>query len=177
MDRSAQLIMSCYLRLRILMLENRQQIEQSKALCRSSCIRRSAIFIQPAFITNPDTMPVKSTHMGTDFGDGTTMMKNSVPGDIKMIANITKTPLQMTFSKPFYREGNIAAPSAAMNHQQLNLSREILIFRTFHADVLQMSRTGRYPDSRNDRRCNCHNELKNILPNLLFHTILIFNSK
>ena len=104
MDRSAQLIMSRYLRLRILMLENRQQIEQSKALCRSSRIRRSAIFIQPAFITNPDTMPVKSTHMGTDFGDGTTMMKNSVPGDIKMIANITKTPLQMTFSKPFYRE-------------------------------------------------------------------------
>jgi len=50
----------------------------------------------------------------------------------------------MTFSKPFYREGNIAARSAAMNHQQLNLSREILIFRTFHADVLQMSRTGHY---------------------------------
>ena len=159
------------------MLENRQQIAQSKALCRSSRIRRSAIFIQPAFITNPDTMPVKSTHMGTDFGDGTTMMKNPVLGDIKMIANITEPPLQMTFSKPFYREGNIAARSAAMNHQQLNLSREILIFRTFHADVLQMSRTGRYPDSRNDRRCNCHNELKNILPNLLFHTILIFNSK
>ena len=152
MDCSTQLIMSKDLRLRILMLENRQQIEQSKALCRSSRIRRSAIFIQPAFITNPDTMPVKSTHMGTDFGDGTTMMKNSVPG-------------------------NIAARCAAMNHQQLNLSREILIFRTFHADVLQMSCTGRYPDSRNDRRCNCHNELKNILPNLLFHTILIFNSK
>lgn len=28
--------------------------------------------------------------MGTDFGDGTTMMKNPVLGDIKMIANITE---------------------------------------------------------------------------------------
>ena len=52
-----------------------------------------------------------------------------------------KAPLQMTFAKLFYTEANIAARSAAMNHQQLNLSREILIFRTFHADVLQMSRT------------------------------------
>ena len=177
MNRGTKLIMSRYLRLRILMPENRQQIDQGKTLCGSSCIRRFAIFIQSAFIADSDTMPVESTHMSTHLRDGTTMMKNSVPGDIKMIANITKTPLQMTFSKPFYREGNIAARSAAMNHQQLNLSGEILIFRTFHTDVLQMSRTGRYSESRNDRRCNCHNELKNILPNLLFHTILIFNSK
>ena len=128
MDRSTQLIMSCYLRLRILMLENRQQIEQSKALCRSSRIRRSAIFIQPAFITNPDTMPVKSTHMGTDFGDGTTMMKNSVPGDIKVIADILESALQVTLPKLFYGERNIAARCAAMNHQQLNLTWEIAFF-------------------------------------------------
>lgn len=106
-----------------------------------------------------------------------TMVKFSITGDVKMIPYILETSLQVTLSKLLYGEGNIAARRAAMNHQQLNLSREILIFRTFHADVLQMSRTGRYPDSRNDRRCNCHNELKNILPNLLFHTILIFNSK
>ena len=109
--------MSQDLRIRILMLENRQQIEQSKALCRSSRIRRSAIFIQPAFITNPDTMPVKSTHMGTDFGDGTTMMKNSVPGDIKVIADILESALQVTLPKLFYGERNIAARCAAMNHQ------------------------------------------------------------
>ena len=124
--------MSRYLRLRILMLENRQQIEQSKALCRSSRIRRSAIFIQPAFITNPDTMPVKSTHMGTDFGDGTTTMKNPVLGDIKMIANITEPPLQMTFSKPFYREGNIAARSAAMNYQEGYLPIVLIETACFH---------------------------------------------
>ena len=109
--------------------------------------------------------------MSTHLRDGTAMVKNSVTGNIKMVTDIKKAPLQMTFAKLFYTEANIAARSAAMNHQQLNLSGEILIFRTFHADVLQMSRTGRYPDSRNDRRCNCHNELKNILPNLFFHTI------
>ena len=117
MDRSTQLIMSRYLRLRILMLENRQQIEQSKALCRGSCIRRSAIFIQPAFITNPDTVPVESTRMSTDFRDRTTMMKNSVPGDIKVIADILESALQVALPKLLYGEGNIAARCAAMNHQ------------------------------------------------------------
>ena len=171
MNRGTKLIMSRYLRLRILMPENRQQIDQGKTLCGSSCIRRFAIFIQSAFIADSDTMPVESTHMSTHLRDGTAMVKNSVTGNIKMVTDIKKAPLQMTFAKLFYTEANIAARSAAMNHQQLNLSREILIFRTFHADVLQMSRTGRYSESRNDRRCNCHNELKNILPNLFFHTI------
>lgn len=55
--------MSRYLRLRILMLENRQQIDQGKTLRGSSCIRRFAIFIQSAFIADSDTMPVESTHM------------------------------------------------------------------------------------------------------------------
>lgn len=100
-----------------------------------------------------------------------TMVKFSITGDVKMIPYVLETSLQVTLSKLLYGEGNIAARRAAMNHQQLNLSGEILIFRTFHTDVLQMSRTGRYSESRNDRRCNCHNELKNILPNLFFHTI------
>ena len=171
MNRGTKLIMSRYLRLRILMPENRQQIDQGKTLCGSSCIRRFAIFIQSAFIADSDTMPVESTHMSTHLRDGTAMVKNSVTGDVKMIPYILETSLQVTLSKLLYGEGNIAARRAAMNHQQLNLSGEILIFRTFHTDVLQMSRTGRYSESRNDRRCNCHNELKNILPNLFFHTI------
>ncbi len=50
--------MSRYLRLRILMPENRQQIDQGKTLRGSSCIRRFAIFIQSAFIADSDTMPV-----------------------------------------------------------------------------------------------------------------------
>ena len=73
--------MSRYLRLRILMPENRQQIDQGKTLRGSSCIRRFAIFIQSAFIADSDTMPVESTHMSTHLRDGTAMVKNSVTGN------------------------------------------------------------------------------------------------
>ena len=100
------------------------------------------------------------------------MVKFPIAGDVKMITYILETSLQMTLAKLLYGEGNIAARCAAMNHQQLNLSREILIFRTFHADVLQMSRTGRYPDSRNDRSRDSHDKLENVFPKLLFHTNL-----
>ena len=112
MNRGTKLIMSRYLRLRILMPENRQQIDQGKTLCGSSCIRRFAIFIQSAFIADSDTMPVESTHMSTHLRDGTAMVKNSVTGNIKMVTDIKKAPLQMTFAKLFYTEANIAARSA-----------------------------------------------------------------
>ena len=46
----------------------------------------------------------------------------------KMITYILETSLQMTLSKLFYGEGNIAARCAAMNHQQLNLTWEIAFF-------------------------------------------------
>ena len=107
MNRGTKLIMSRYLRLRILMLENRQQIDQGKTLRGSSCIRRFAIFIQSAFIADSDTMPVESTHMSTHLRDGTTMVKNSVTGNIKMVTDIKKAPLQMTFAKLFYTEANM----------------------------------------------------------------------
>ena len=93
--------MSRYLRLRILMPENRQQIDQGKTLRGSSCIRRFAIFIQSAFIAASDTNPVESTHMSTHLRDGTAMVKNSVTGNIKMVTDIKKAPLQMTFAKLF----------------------------------------------------------------------------
>ena len=39
-----------------------------------------------------------------------------------------ETSLQVTLSKLLYGEGNIAARRAAMNHQQLNLTWEIVFF-------------------------------------------------
>ena len=124
--------MSRYLRLRILMLENRQQIDQGKTLCGSSCIRRFAIFIQSAFIADSDTMPVESTHMSTHLRDGTAMVKNSVTGNIKMVTDIKKAPLQMTFAKLFYTEANIAARSAAMNYQEGYLPIVLIETACFH---------------------------------------------
>lgn len=171
MNRSTKLIMPHDLRFRILMFENRQQVKQRKTLRLRSRVCRTAFFIQSTFIADSNTVPVESSHMRSRFRYRPAMVKFPIAGDVKMITYILETSLQMTLSKLFYGEGNIAARCAAMNHQQLNLSGEILIFRTFHTDVLQMSRTGRYSESRNDRRCNCHNELKNILPNLFFHTI------
>ena len=124
--------MSRYLRLRILMPENRQQIDQGKTLRGSSCIRRFAIFIQSAFIADSDTMPVESTHMSTHLRDGTAMVKNSVTGNIKMVTDIKKAPLQMTFAKLFYTEANIAARSAAMNYQEGYLPIVLIETACFH---------------------------------------------
>ena len=56
------------------------------------------------------------------------MVKFPIAGDVKMITYILETSLQMTLSKLFYGEGNIAARCAAMNHQQLNLTWEIAFF-------------------------------------------------
>ena len=63
-----------------------------------------------------------------------TMVKFSITGDVKMIPYILETSLQVTVSKLLYGEGNIAARCAAMNHQQLNLTGEIIIFWFFHID-------------------------------------------
>ena len=62
MNRGTKLIMSRYLRLRILMPENRQQIDQGKTLRGSSCIRRFAIFIQSAFIADVDGAAVEGPY-------------------------------------------------------------------------------------------------------------------
>ena len=88
-----------------------------------------------------------------------------------MVTDIKESPLQNDIREGCSTLKRTLQLSATMNHQQLNLSGEILIFGTFHTDVLQMSRTGRYSESRNDRRCNCHNELKNILPNLFSYDL------
>ena len=56
------------------------------------------------------------------------MVKFPIAGDVKMITYILETSLQMTLSKLLYGEGNIAARRAAMNHQQLNLTWEIVFF-------------------------------------------------
>ncbi len=77
-------------------------------------------------------MPVETSHMRTGFRYGTAMMQFPVAGDVKMIPYIVETSLQMTLSDLLYSEGNIAARCAAMNHQQLNLTREIAFFWIFH---------------------------------------------
>ena len=128
MNRSTKLIMPHDLCFRILMFENRQQVKQRKTLCLCSRIRRTTFFIQPTFIANSNTMPVETSHMRTGLRYRATMVKFSITGDVKMIPYILETSLQVTLSKLLYGEGTIAARRAAMNHQQLNLTWEIVFF-------------------------------------------------
>lgn len=128
MNRSTKLIMPHDLRFRILMFENRQQVKQRKTLRLRSRIRRTAFFIQSTFIADSNTVPVESSHMRSRFRYRPAMVKFPIAGDVKMITYILETSLQMTLSKLFYGEGNIAARCAAMNHQQLNLTWEIAFF-------------------------------------------------
>lgn len=108
--------------------ENCQQVKQRKTLRLCSRICRTAFFIQSTFIADSNTVPVESSHMRSRFRYRPAMVKFPIAGDVKMITYILETSLQMTLSKLFYGEGNIAARCAAMNHQQLNLTWEIAFF-------------------------------------------------
>lgn len=132
MNRSAELIMPQDLRIRILMSENRQQVEQCEALRLCPRVCRATLLIQSAFITNSNAMPVETPDMRAGFRYRSAMMQFPVAGDVKVIPNIVEPSLQMALPDLLHSEGDIAARRAAMNHQQPNLTREIAIFWIFH---------------------------------------------
>ena len=81
----------------------------------------SAAFIQSALVTDTDALVVPPGNMGAYLMHRTADMYFPVTGDVKMITDTGKAPLQMTSPKSLHREITIAACSAAMNYQEANL--------------------------------------------------------
>ena len=91
-------------------------------------IGRPPVTVKSALIANTDTCLIKAFRMSSYPFNGAGSLDVAIFPDIKVIADILESALQVALPKLLYGEGNIAARCAAMNHQQLNLTWEIAFF-------------------------------------------------
>ena len=106
---------------RIVRLQLAEQVQQGAFLGVGAGIGRAARFVQTAFIADADAVVVPAGGMGTDVMDGTATVYLAVAGDIEVVANLSKTTLQVAAAQGFDREVDIAARGTAMDYQEANL--------------------------------------------------------
>ena len=106
---------------RIVRLQLAEQVQQGAFLGVGAGIGRAARFVQTAFIADADAMVVPAGGMGTDVMDGTATVYLAVAGDIEVVANLSKTTLQVATAQSLDREIDIATRRAAMDYQEADL--------------------------------------------------------
>ena len=132
MDGSAELPMPQDPGTGVILLQLTEQIEQGAFLRISARIGGTAFFVESAFVADADALVVPAGGMGANLMDRTTNMYFTVTGDIEMIADIGKTPCQMTAAKRFHRKMTVTARSATMNYQEAHLPIVLIETACFH---------------------------------------------
>ena len=120
-DIRAELAVAQDAGVRIVRLQLAEQIEERTLLGVGAGVGRPALLVQTAFIADADAMVVPAGGMGTDVMDGTATVYLAVAGDIEVVANLSKTTLQVATAQSLDREIDIATRRAAMDYQEADL--------------------------------------------------------
>ena len=120
-DIRAELAVAQDAGVRIVRLQLAEQIEERTLLGVGAGVGRPALLVQTAFIADADAVVVPAGGMGTDVMDGTATVYLAVAGDIEVVANLSKTTLQVATAQSLDREIDIATRRAAMDYQEADL--------------------------------------------------------
>ena len=120
-DIRAELAVAQDAGVRIVRLQLAEQIEERTLLGVGAGVGRPALLVQTAFVADADAMVVPAGGMGTDVMDGTATVYLAVAGDIEVVANLSKTTLQVATAQSLDREIDIATRRAAMDYQEADL--------------------------------------------------------
>ena len=120
-DIRAELAVSQDAGVRIVRLQLAEQIEERTLLGVGAGVGGTALLVQTAFVADADAVVVPAGGMGTDVMDGTATVYLAVAGDIEVVANLSKTTLQVATAQSLYREIDIATRRAAMDYQEADL--------------------------------------------------------
>ena len=92
----AQLIVPDNRGIRIFSFQLFEQGRQRGVLGMGAGIRRDALFVQAALVTDADRMQIETFGMRADVGDRATMMEHPVTGNVKMITDAGEAALTVT---------------------------------------------------------------------------------
>ena len=120
-DIRAELAVAQDAGVRIVRLQLAEQIEERTLLGVGAGVGRPALLVQTAFVADADAVVVPAGGMGTDVMDGTATVYLAVAGDIEVVANLSKTTLQVATAQSLDREIDIATRRAAMDYQEADL--------------------------------------------------------
>ena len=108
--------------LRIVRLQLAEQIQQGTLLGQGTGIGRPVFPVQPPFVAHPDAVLVPSGCMCTDLMQRPARMNHSVAGNVKVIADIGKSPFPMAVSKCFHRKIPVFTRRTAMDYDGIYFS-------------------------------------------------------
>lgn len=101
----------------VLIGQDAEKVGQRQPLHAGASVCGASLLIEPAFVADADAVAVESAYMRSGFAHGPAVVQPAVAGDVEVVADVAETSCEMTFTKTFDGEGNIAARGAAMDDQ------------------------------------------------------------
>lgn len=117
---------------RIVALELAQQVEQGTTLGVGSGIGRLIVLIQPALITDSNTLIVPAGRMRADLVDRAAAVNHAIAGDVEMIADIGEAAGDVIGSQRLDRIVAVVAGGATVDYQEVYLPVILVETAGFH---------------------------------------------